>query len=178
MTEPVSLALARAQCSIVEGDTTWDALLNAYIPAARAFVEERTGRILLQRSVEQSFPCFGRYLELNYRPVVDVTEIAYFDTAGEPQTQASYVETPGRYPYRLYPALNDWWPSVQPNAGVTVTYTAGYDAGEVPEALVQAMLLLIGHWFANREAVAIGVTAVPVPMAVEALCEPYMAPGV
>lgn len=36
-----------------------------------------------------------------------------------------------------------------------------------------AMLLLIGHWYANRESVAIGQTVAEVPFAVEALLQPY-----
>lgn len=36
-----------------------------------------------------------------------------------------------------------------------------------------AMLLLIGHWYANREAVNIGNITSAVPFAVEALLQPY-----
>lgn len=39
--------------------------------------------------------------------------------------------------------------------------------------LTTAMLLLIGHWYENREAVAMGTIATQVPMAVEALITPY-----
>lgn len=36
-----------------------------------------------------------------------------------------------------------------------------------------AMLLLIGHWYANREAVNIGNITSEIPFAVEALLQPY-----
>lgn len=39
--------------------------------------------------------------------------------------------------------------------------------------LTTAMLLLIGHWFENREAVVIGSTPSELPLAVEALIAPY-----
>lgn len=39
--------------------------------------------------------------------------------------------------------------------------------------LVTAMLLLIGHWYANRESVAVGVSTAEMPMAVDSLIEPY-----
>ena len=39
--------------------------------------------------------------------------------------------------------------------------------------LSTAMLLIIGHWYANREAVVVGVSASELPMAVKALIEPY-----
>ena len=41
-----------------------------------------------------------------------------------------------------------------------------------------AMLLLIGHWYANRESVAIGQTVAEVPLAVESLLQPYRIYGV
>jgi len=41
-----------------------------------------------------------------------------------------------------------------------------------------AMLLLIGHWYANREAVVSGSTAAELPLAVEALLQPWRIYGV
>ncbi|MBY5942774.1 head-tail connector protein [Halomonas sp. DP5N14-9] len=41
-----------------------------------------------------------------------------------------------------------------------------------------AMLLLIGHWYENREAVVVGTITSEVPMAVEALIQPYRIYGV
>lgn len=41
-----------------------------------------------------------------------------------------------------------------------------------------AMLLLIGHWYANRESVVVGQTVAEVPFAVEALLQPYRIYGV
>src|SRR3546814_4682688 len=51
-----------------------------------------------------------------------------------------------------------------------ISYTAGYAPEEVPVALVQAMLLLIGHSFSNREAVSVGNTGSEIPLGVESLC--------
>jgi uncharacterized phiE125 gp8 family phage protein len=55
-----------------------------------------------------------------------------------------------------------------------VAYKAGYGdaAADVPQALRQAILLLVGHWFAQREAVA-STQLHDVPFAVQALCNPY-----
>ena len=41
-----------------------------------------------------------------------------------------------------------------------------------------AMLLMIGHWYANREAVVIGTITSEVPLAVNALLQPYRIYGV
>lgn len=53
----------------------------------------------------------------------------------------------------------------------------GYDTDEdrllLDDDIRAAMLLLIGHWYANRETVGVGVSATEVPFAVEALLQPY-----
>ena len=54
--------------------------------------------------------------------------------------------------------------------GATITYTAGYE--EVPCLVRQAMLLLIGHWYANREATAQSTPA-EIGMAVRAMLNQY-----
>jgi hypothetical protein len=41
------------------------------------------------------------------------------------------------------------------------------------DAVTTAMLLLIGHWYENREAAVIGATATDLPLAVDALIIPY-----
>lgn len=41
------------------------------------------------------------------------------------------------------------------------------------DAVTAAMLLMIGHWFENREVVVIGASASELPMAVNALIKPY-----
>ncbi len=48
------------------------------------------------------------------------------------------------------------------------------EAGLVLDAdLTAAMLLLIGHWYENRESVVVGTITAELPMAVEALIGPY-----
>lgn len=55
--------------------------------------------------------------------------------------------------------------------------SAGYsedpDSILLTEDVKAAMLLLIGHWYANRETVVVGDAVAEVPFAVEALLQPY-----
>jgi uncharacterized phiE125 gp8 family phage protein len=76
--------------------------------------------------------------------------------------------TPGRIV--LKSGVN--WPSedLQVGAPITITYVAGFgDENDVPDAYKQAMLLLVGHMYENRESVVVqqGVSLVTVPQAVE-----------
>lgn len=46
-------------------------------------------------------------------------------------------------------------------------------AGTIPDPLVSAMLLLIGHWHENRESTLVGTSITSIPMGVESLLMPY-----
>lgn len=167
MAEPVSLSEARAQCSIDESDTTFDALLTTYIAAARVWVENYTGKILVQREVADQHPRFCRFFDLQWGPFdPDTVEIDYVDSDGADATISSLTINGSR----IYPAYETAWPVPRLNTGVSVTYTAGYD--EVPEPLVQAVLLLVAQWFLVRENVSERQMS-EVPMAVRALCDQY-----
>lgn len=56
----------------------------------------------------------------------------------------------------------------------------GDNYDEYAPELEQAQLLLIGHWYVNREAVAVGNATIPheVPLAVEALALPFRLPTI
>ncbi|VYT92884.1 phage gp6-like head-tail connector protein [Metakosakonia massiliensis] len=57
-------------------------------------------------------------------------------------------------------------------------YSDDPDSILLNEDVKAAMLLLIGHWYANRESVVVGQTVAEVPFAVEALLQPYRIYGV
>jgi uncharacterized phiE125 gp8 family phage protein len=177
--EPVSLELAKAQCRIT--DDNEDGLICAYVRAAREWVENYTGHILVRRPVTQTFSEFWPYLELYHRPVSEIVDIDYTDADAVAQTilPAALLTTPNGYPYRIRPV--DAWPTIQTYSPVSVNYVAGYDEGEVPQAMIQAMLLLIGHYHTNRAAVGqtgAGVVSREVPLAVVSLCDQYRVPVV
>lgn len=174
MVEPISLELAKLQCRVLDSDE--DDLFDQLIPAARAYVENITGCVLLQRQIVEQRDEFGCYIELHRRPVFTVDEVAYIDADGAAQTYADFVAQASRDPARVYPEAGAEWPTLFEYGGVTVTYTAGYVVGEEPPELIQAMLLLIGHWYENREAVTVGDVSKEIELAVQSLCAQYWRP--
>lgn len=68
---------------------------------------------------------------------------------------------------RLISAAGDW---LERQLGYKVADR--YPDG-VPAALDQAMLMVAGHWYANREATLVGVTAQEVPLGVTDLINGY-----
>jgi uncharacterized phiE125 gp8 family phage protein len=172
MAEPVSLETAKAHLRVTT--TSEDTLIGIYIKAARQWVEQYTGHILSPRTFVQAYSAWGDYITLYYRPVTTVTTITY-DSADEDQADfTDYEYSLGQHPMRIYPVSS--FPTLRTNGYITVTYTAGYaSAAEVPDALIQAILLMIGHFYTGR--VAVGTeTWNEIPLGVRSLCNFYRIP--
>lgn len=180
---PVSLEDMKVHLRVDHDDE--DTLIESLTMAAGQWVEQRTGRTLVETTLEVSFdsyPC-GVYLELPGPPIIDVVSFAHTDSDGESQTIAEdqYVlDASSDLVSRLIPAYNVSWPATryQPSS-LRVRYRAGYArAGSpderdlIPASLLAAVKLLVGHLYKNREAVTSERQITEVPMTVEALCAP------
>lgn len=68
----------------------------------------------------------------------------------------------------LTPKADTSIPGLSTGQRLLVRYTAGYGAGpeSVPEPIRQAILLLVGAWYENREQTVIGVNATALPISV------------
>jgi len=156
--EPVTVAEAKAQ-AVIEG-TTDDDLIARFVSVAREQLEDETGRALMTQTwvlTLDSFPDED-VIYLPRPPLASVTSIAYVDTAGSSQTWSSdeydVDATSDVRKGRVTPAYGYSWPSTRDQAGaVTITYVAGYGAaGDVPEQLKQAIVLLVSAMYEHREA--------------------------
>jgi len=178
--EPVLLATAKAHLR-VDGTDEND-LITALIVAARQYVENYCGVALITQTLKLSLDSFADKIRLPRSPVTSITQIAYVDTTGATITVLLAANTLWRLGADsmqsvLTPYFGTAWPTTAAvPAAVQITYTAGYGAAgtAVPGAITQAMLLMIGHWYKNREAVS--EEQFKVPMAVDALLAPYVVP--
>jgi uncharacterized phiE125 gp8 family phage protein len=116
-------------------------------------------------------------IDLPHPRTVSVTSITYLDSNGEVQTlpTASYNVDTVSIPARIAPAQGMFWPILNNYVpgSVKITFVAGSygDGVEVntcPMTIVQAMLLLIAHWYEHREA-ASELPLKNIPLAVDAL---------
>lgn len=170
MPEPIDRDEAKRHCRVLHDDE--NDLIDGLIVAAREWVENFTGHILVQREVTQQLSCF-RHPRLFAWPIADDATVTatYVDSDGatQPITGARLIFGNGWA--ELATAFGSTWPTSYGPA--TVTVEAGYaTADDVPQSMKQAILLLVGHWFANRESVS-DKAMTEVPMAVDALCRPY-----
>lgn len=184
---PIPLAAVKVRLDIETGDlddageAVIDAQVLGALRAAVDYVEAQSLRVLRRRVMTKKFdrwPCFP--LQVAGSPMRDVVSIGYIDENGAPQTLDSadwgWADTyDGACVFLIdSPSL----PRLQCRPGaVTVTYEAGYDpAGTVPRVeeyalparLEQAVVMMTGHLFTNRDAVGTE-RAYEVPLGVEHL---------
>ena len=148
-TEPLTATEVKAQARIDGTDS--DDLLDSYIVAARAFVEDYCGIKLVSQTVVLRCSSFCDLIDLPIAPVTSVASITYLDSAGAEQTLAGTVYEGvlhGLEPHiRL--KINQSWPSIRSATdAIRVTVSAGYST--VPEPIKHAMLMLIANWFDSR----------------------------
>ena len=182
VTEPVSLAEAKAQLRITTSDE--DGLIAGYLIAARQHCENIMGRALVTRTYEQTLDYQwpesdgSTYIMPAMPPLVSVTQISYVDNSGNtivlPSNQ--YRVLP-RDPYGVVvPAFGVVWPPIRSQLdAATIRFVAGYGAiGAIPEPIRLAILLLTAHYYENREAVIVSRDLPStLPMAVDSLLSLY-----
>lgn len=171
---PVSLAEAKAHLRVAGSDD--DGLIVGYLMAAVQMAERQTNLLLATQTWEltlERFPDDGN-LRLPRSPVQSITSITYVDSAGATQTitAGDYALDKDIAPACIAPTFGKVWPTprVQPNA-VTVRFVVGYT--QIPEPIRAAILLLVGHFYENREAVIVGQAPSELPMGVESLLFPF-----
>lgn len=110
-------------------------------------------------------------LLLSVSPVRSLTSIAWLDATGSSVEGAlgDFRLTPRG---DVAPAIGGNWPS-NVGGGVTIVFSAGYDAGAAPPSLLAAIRLFLGHLYKNREAVTDRGTEAEVPFGVRQLCAPF-----
>lgn len=173
--EPVSLVEAKKHLRVEITDD--DDLINALIKAAREHCEMFTKRAFITQTIVMKMDCFpsGRQFLLPRPKAISITSIQYIDEDGATQTfsSGSYTLDSSSEPARVALLPDEEWPDTQDDRinAVTVTFTAGYGAtaASVPSRAKQAILLLIGHWYENREQVVMGAIPTELPFAVRAL---------
>jgi uncharacterized phiE125 gp8 family phage protein len=160
--EPLTIAEAKHHLRIADGVNHDDHYVGSLIIAAREYVESYTNRQLLTATWDLTldrFPHGVGPIYLPRAPLQSVVSVTYRDAAGVETVMeaANYEVNNAVEPGRIgLPWASGHWPIWSGSAAsvVVVRFVAGYgSAGDVPKTLRQAMLLLVGHWFINREEV-------------------------
>jgi uncharacterized phiE125 gp8 family phage protein len=176
--KPVTLAEVKRHARV---DTNEDnTLLSRLIDAATAHIDGPygIGVCMATQTWEWKLDRFPIEFRIPLYPVQSVGSIEYVDENGSTQTLASSVYRVDTHsnPARITLSWNQSWPSTRlVSNAVTVTFDAGYSS--VPEDLRQAVLMLVSHWYENRETANIGNIVNRMPFAVDAILDRYRVPG-
>ena len=187
--EPLDIRAAKRHLRIAEEASDDDDDILLLVRAARETVERITERALLTQRWTlylDSFPWWRSPILVPKPPCQQVVSVAYYDTDAVLQTWSAanyYVVNPqGPTAQRAqivpangvsYPLLPSFALTQRRPTQVQVTFDAGWTArDQVPAPLLFAMRLLVGHFYANREAVA-DVKFEELPMGVQSLLNPY-----
>ena len=182
--QPVTLAEAKLHLRVDHNDE--DALIQSLIRAATEHLDGLTGilgRCLVEQVWRQDHDRFARQMIIPLGPAVTAQSITWRDPAGQLSTvpSVSYdlrTDDAGNAVIR-FDADYAFPTNLHESRAIAITFKAGYETNPgppatstVPDPLKVAILLLVGHWYQNREAVSAAGMA-SLPFAVEALIAPY-----
>jgi uncharacterized phiE125 gp8 family phage protein len=172
---PVTPSEAKTHCRVeIDADDTY--ITDILIPAATEFCEAHIDGHRQIMSATYDLPIAEFWegpLPLPRPPLQSVTSLKYYDTDGTLTTLAStyyLTRIPFRQPGSIERAPDQTWPSLQSDRRlpIVVRFVGGWStAALVPKRIKQAVLMLVGHWYVNREAV--GQAGEEMAMAVDSL---------
>lgn len=175
--EPVTVSEAKQHLRIDADFTDDDLYLQSLITASRYYVENYVDRTLLRTQLRMKLDYFPVWdLPLPRPPIMADPVIVHYVPS---DFSLGYAMTPftnfrldrDATPSVIRPEWNGTWPSCRgAENDVIISWWAGYGTtgADVPVPARHAMLLILSHWYRNREAVSENRFA-PVPMSAETL---------
>ena len=171
------LTTAEVKAHLKVDTTADDTLIDNLRDAATNSAQEYTNRFFTSTTLTQYADKWSEIAELYKSPLQSITHIKYYDSDDSLQTLSSsvYNSDASAMPARIALAVNQSYPTTSDRiAAIRVEYIVGATAANlVDNAIKQAVLLTIGHWYQNREAVIVGRIATELPMAAKYLLDQY-----
>jgi len=160
--EPLELADAKIHCRV---DTTYDDnLITALIIMARQFVEQ----YIISSLITQNWSVYYDYKDVKWyspknfirlpmKPVQNITTITTYDDCDNATVFDSSNYRLSTGDNRIVLNNNCYWPdNLRLYDCMEIDFVAGFgsEAANVPLSIVQAMKLLVGQWYENRETIS------------------------
>jgi uncharacterized phiE125 gp8 family phage protein len=174
---PITLADAKDFLRVDHSDE--DDIITSAIGAAVDYCEAELGLALMDQTVTVKLDGFPAedYIRLPMSNLLSVVSVSYTDQSGDSQTYTDYTADTFNTPGRIVNNLLVWPQTKDVANSVTIVYRAGfkeYNTGmvdPVPRGVRQAMMMLITHYYDNRNTVFVGAGLVSdeVAMAVTSL---------
>lgn len=152
--------LPAVQAHVRSTETADNPYLTKLIARAQCTIEDRYGiafTVSTFRLTLDEFPtAMGGRILIPRPPIKTLSEVKYIGSDGVEvtMTAADYQLDADASPARLYPPVSESWPTTQADvpAAVKITFDAGVeDPSTLDPRIEQAILVLIGYWYENRE---------------------------
>ncbi len=155
-------------------DTYIDNLVSAATESAQIF----TNRYFINTTITQHGDTWSDISTLFKSKVSSITHIKYFDSDNTEQTLATsvWLSDINHQPARIGLKPNQSFPSLADRINaVNCKYVVGYGsaASDVPEGIREAVLLIVGNLYENRQEVVVGRIATELPKSAQYLLEQY-----
>ena len=182
---PISLVDAKDYLRVQVA--TDDSLIEECIRAAASYCEEELDLAIMSQEITLKLDYFpSGAIELPRTNLLSVESVSYIDSNGNAQPFTEFTEDNYSMPARV--VADDAWPSAKSTINaVTVVYKAGFKIDETggaenpaPGVVIQAMKLLVTHFYDNRTPVFIGNSSggEEIAMTVTALLQKFRRLGI
>lgn len=176
--EPVSLNDTKSFLRIDAADD--DILVASLITAARIYIETTIGKILITEQWSYFKDCWPQsgILHLPLSPLKSVDEIRLHqenETFEIISTEDYATDLVSNQPRIKFLKQTNHQTKTSAFNQIEVRFTAGFGDTEeaVPNDLRQALLMLVSHWYEQREPIGLGGTFNEIPTTVSALIANY-----
>ena len=154
---PITLAEVKTQLRVEHSDD--DVMIHRLIAVAVAYTDVRGAlgqAMITQKWAQWMGPNPQQKVALVLGPVQSVTAIKYYDVDGALQTDTltNYQTFGTDFTSTVGPKDGFSWPATQNRSdAIRIEYEIGFgDAiADVPQSIRHALMLLVGHWYDNRE---------------------------
>ena len=182
---PITLEEIKDHLQIERGETGSDEVLKGLRAASVEMAQNITGRKLMSQKWDVYFDDWpdGNEIELPFSPLISVSTagITYTGSTSNTITLGSTswaVDTVSEPPRIVLDNTVNSWPTdeLHYNNPIRIVGTYGYSASsDIPRSIRHAMLLMIGHWYENREetVTGVGLSMQEIPLGAQSLLEMY-----
>jgi uncharacterized phiE125 gp8 family phage protein len=164
----ITLSEAKLHCRVDINDD--DALIAQLINAAVNHVEQITGWVTTSQLYTKLIKKIPEIIRLPLWPVTAITAIEVIGATTQNVASDFDIDLTER-PAKVIPLSKSF--SVATGETLLIAYTAG--EADIPDGMRQAVLMLVAHWYENREAIVVGTISSEVSLGVNQLLSPYMA---